>query len=106
MAQSLVAKRQNLASRTVTQVTALVDAIRSLDALQDEYVQETGESGGAFAQTDFDGTSLTHLTPGMMTAMFAGNGVVDSLLGWYVNNAAVGTPSSIVNKQNLLQMRA
>lgn len=100
MAQDLTEKRRNVASNMVIQGTRLVDAIVALQELQAEFAQ-----CGTFVQADFDNTALKHLTPGILSAVFAGNGVVDSLSAWYGNNTTTGN-TGVVNKQNLLQMRS
>lgn len=101
MAQDLVDKRRNVATNMMIEGTRLADAIVALQELQAEFAQ-----CGSFQQSDFDNTALKHLTPGILSAVFAGNGVVDSLVAWFTNNQTAGTSPSVVNKQNLLQMRA
>jgi hypothetical protein len=58
MAQSVVAKRRNIASNAVIQATVFYDALRALSDLSAERAEL-----GDFVQTDFDGTDLEHLTP-------------------------------------------
>ena len=74
MAQDLIDKRRNIATNTVIHATRLVDALRALDALQEEVAQVT------FVQSDFDGTSLKHLSPALMAAIYGGGGAVDDLM--------------------------
>jgi hypothetical protein len=91
MAQDLVQKRRNLASNAVVHATRLADAIYALRQLKDEFAHV-----GSYAQSDFDGTDLAHLTPGLMNAVFGGGGVVDDFAANFDEAA---------NKQNLLQLR-
>ena len=93
--QDLVSKRRNIATNAMIYVTQIVDAYTALQLLQDEYAQ-----AGSFAQTDFDGTDLEHLTPGIVNTLFGGGGVADNLETNYIDTANSGR-----NKQILLQMR-
>lgn len=63
MAQSLVDKRRNLATNVVIHATALWDNYLALQELKTERAKM---EDGNFVQSDFDGTDLTHLTPGMI----------------------------------------
>lgn len=92
MAQDVTNKKRNVASNTVIHATRLVDALLALDALQEEYNAVTAVS--AFAQSDFDGTDLQHLTPALINAVYGGGGNIDDLMTEYANH-----------KTNLLQLR-
>ena len=63
MAQSLLDKRRNLATNAVIQATRLLDAARALADLAGE---QDNTPGFSFEQSDFDGTDLQHLTPGLI----------------------------------------
>lgn len=93
--QDLVAKRRNIAEKAVIYSTQIVDGYNALLQTQDEYNQ-----AGTFVQTDFDGTGLSHLTPGMINTLFGGGGVAENLKTNYTDAANSGR-----NKQILLQMR-
>ena len=66
MAQDVVAKRRNIASKMVDAATQLWDALNTLQELQAEHAQIAD-----YDQTDFDGTDLKHLTPFLAGAVLS-----------------------------------
>lgn len=56
-AEDLVAKRQNIATRSIAAATQLRDAIESLKLLKEER-----STAGNFDDTDFENSDLKHLT--------------------------------------------
>ena len=78
MAQSLVAKRRNIATNAVIHATALWDHYQALLELKTE---RSKMEDGNFAQSDFDGTDLVHLTPAMIGGLF--DAVMTDLKTWF-----------------------
>lgn len=91
MAQSLVSKRRNIATRSVAAATQLWDAFETLQDIALERAQ-----AGNFLQTDFDGTDLEHLTPFMIGVLL--DTIVADLNTWMV----AGSP---VRRDVFLQVR-
>lgn len=69
-------KRRNLATKLITQSTALMDAVNNLYALADEYVS----AGLTFEDSDFQGTALEHVTAADMVGVIANAETVKNYL--------------------------
>lgn len=94
MAQDISSQRQNVASKAVDASTRLVDALYDLLQLKDQRARFVGD----FADADFAGTDLKHLTAAQVGTLF--DFVVPSLQTNYLDAANGGR-----NQQILQQVR-
>jgi len=94
MAQDISDQRRNVASKAVDAATKFVDSLYDLLQLKDQRAKFVSD----FVQSDFDNTSLKHLTPAQLGTLF--DFVVPSL-----NTNFIDAANGNRNQQILQQVR-